>query len=176
MSGIGGSSDPPGTQWLRSYWRWKPDNPGDMFTPQQNLERNQQFAKPGPYITPLSAQEQPLFNEWLKTGAMGAPVNYQHGDLDYDMPGFWKAMQAGDPEAKPQVVREDIDRATGKPRVHFPDKWKTPYEATFSQGSMYALPHAPKWVQVGKDHWQYRLGSHVIFDDNERRWRGMPQQ
>jgi len=165
MIGVG---DPPGTQWLQAYYRWRPDNPSDMFTPQENLERNKSFAKPGPYITPLTQEEQPRFNEWLKTGQQGGPVNWNTEDLSYDMPGFWKAMQTGDPEAKSIVIPQDQNR------VHYPDKWKTPYEATFSRGSMYALPHAPEWKQVGKDHWQYRLGSHVIFDDNERRWRGMP--
>ena len=150
------------------------DNPEDMFTAQQNLERNQQFAKPGPYITPLTPQEQPEFNAWLKTGQQGGPVNWNAKDLSYDMPGYWKAMKAGDPEAKGELVQEDKDRH-GKPRYHYPDKWKTPYEATFSNGSMYAQPNAPQWVQVGKEHWQYRLGDHVIFDDVEKRWHGLPR-
>jgi hypothetical protein len=54
---------------------------------------------------------------------------------DYDMRGYWKAMQSGDPLA----VR---DQET----MHFPDKYKTPYHESFSNQSMYATKDAPTWT------------------------------
>lgn len=50
------------------------------------------------------------------------------------MRGYWKAQQSGDPNA----VRNSKN-------LHFPDTWKTPYDATFSNQSQYAQPSAPHW-------------------------------
>lgn len=168
MSGGGiGQGTPPGTQWLRRAAPWmRQGSPGDMFTPQENLQRNQQWALPGPYNTTLQPHEEQQFQQWVKQNN----VNWNNNDLSYDMRGFWKAQQAGDPEAKSVIVPED------KNRVHYPDRWKTPYEATFSAGSMWAKPNAPRWVQLGKDHWQYQMpDGHVIYDDQSRRWHGLPK-
>ena len=58
---------------------------------------------------------------------------------DYDMRGFWKALQSGDKRAKPEDNVYDQ-------RLHFPDYWKTPYHATFSAESQWADPKAaPRW-------------------------------
>lgn len=147
----------------------KRDNPEDMFTPQQNFARNQTWAKPGPYNTPLAPQEERQFQKWVKDNN----VNWDNNDLSYDMRGYWKAMKAGDPEAKTTI--NDYDKS-----VHYPDRWKTPYEATFSNESQYAQPTAPQWVMTGKDQdgkeqWQYRLpNGHVIYDDKQGRWFGLP--
>lgn len=149
----------------------RPDNPEDMFTPQQNFARNQAWAHPGPYVTQLPPRDESQFQQWVKSNN----VNWNNADQSYDMRGFWKAQQAGDPNAVATPVPEDINPKTGEPNLHYPDKWKTPYEATFSAESMYAKPNAPRWIQIGKDHWQYRMpGGHVIFDDNEKRWYGVP--
>jgi len=93
---------------------------------------NQRWAKPGPYVTTLSPTEETQFQQWATTnphavlGEMGA-------NPDYDIRGFWKAMTIGNPIAK------QADN------LHFPDQWKTPYDATFSRESQYALPTAPYW-------------------------------
>jgi hypothetical protein len=54
------------------------------------------------------------------------------------MRGFYQAALSGDPNA--QTSRSAFDG-----RMHFPDTWKTPYHATFSKESKYALPDAPSW-------------------------------
>lgn len=99
-------------------------------------------ALPGSYRTPLSPAEEQAFQVWSKlhgldkisNTASGHPdPNYLAPDNDYDMRGFWKAMIAGDPNAK---------RAAN---LHFPDTWKTPYHHSFSRDSQYALPDAPAW-------------------------------
>lgn len=153
-------TDPSGAV-LYSHQR---DNPEDMFTPEQNLARNKAWAKPGPYNTSLPPQQEQQFQGWVKNNN----VNWNNDDQSYDMRGFWKAQQAGDPRAK-----SSIDPNDG--RLHFPDLWKTPYEATFSNESMYAQPNAPRWVNQGGDNWSYQLpNGHVIYDDVSGRWHGLP--
>jgi hypothetical protein len=88
-------------------------------------------AKPGPYVTGLSSSEEPKFQSWVKQNAIpwkDSPTS------DYDMRGFWKAQQQGDPYAKRSSTTK-----------HFPDTWKTPYHETFSNQSKYALPTAGHW-------------------------------
>lgn len=144
------------------------DNPEGMFTPEQNLARYQQYAKPGPYTTELSPAEEKQFSKWLDTQTnLENREQYLEPDSVYDMRGFWKGMQTGDPVASQSINPYDK-------RIHYPDKWKTPRAATFSNESIYALPHAPQW-RKGPYGDQYVLpNGYVIFDDALGRWYGMP--
>lgn len=154
-------SDPPGTQWLK---RARPrDNPEDMFTPQQNFARNKAWAKPGPYWTTLTPQNETQFRQWVQQNNVNFDVN--EAQPDYDMRGFWQALQAGNPLAASAVNPNDK-------QIHYPDYWKTPYDATFSDQSQWALPgKAPKWQ--GNN---YMLpNGHVIYDDQQGRWFGLPR-
>jgi hypothetical protein len=89
------------------------------------------YAKPGPYVTKLSDGEEKQFQTWVKENKI--PWR-DEPNADYDMRGFWKAQQAGDPNAK---------RSTKN--MHFPDKYKTPYHKSFSNESQYATKDAPHW-------------------------------
>lgn len=83
------------------------------------------------YTTQLTPDEEQNFQNWVKTN------NIPWQDVpkaDYDMRGYWKAQQSGDPNAKRSTENQ-----------HFPDTWKTPYHKTFSNESMYAPPDAPHW-------------------------------
>jgi len=94
------------------------------------------YAKPGPYATKLSPQEERQFTQWVQQNKIpwkDSPT------ADYDMRGYWRAMLAGDPNAKQAANR------------HFPDTYKTPYHKTFSNESRYAMPDAPKWVESATD-------------------------
>lgn len=112
---------------------------GQVFKQQLNqlrssAEDNQAIylshAKPGPYKTQLEEKEESQFQQWVKEN----DIPWQDSErADYDMRGYWKALITGDPRAK---------RA---PNKHFPDTWKTPYDKSFSNESMYALPSAPRW-------------------------------
>ncbi len=93
---------------------------------------NQRWAKPGPYITSLSPAEETQFQQWAAENPH-AVVGELGDNPDYDIRGYWKAMMAGNPVAKQAE------------NLHFPDQWKTPYDATFSRESQYALPNAPYW-------------------------------
>ena len=143
------------------------DNPEDMFTPQQNFTRNQGWARPGPYGTTLSPQEEQQFQQWAQQQGLHME-DYSGPQAVYDMRGFWKAQQAGDPRARTDINPNDQRR-------HFPDIWKTPYAATFSNESMYAQPSAPRWVHRGGNAWDYVLpDGHVIYSDQSGRWYGVP--
>jgi hypothetical protein len=78
-----------------------------------------------------------MFRQWL--GANRVPFNPNAGATDYDMRGFWQAMQQERPMAKTAVDPHD-----GLP--HFPDYWKTPMHQTFSNESQWAGPQAPQWI------------------------------
>ena len=151
-------------------WYWR-DNPDDMFTPAQNLARNQQWTLPGPYQTRLSPTEEQQFQQWLRQQPnIKDPGEYLRPDASYDMRGFWKAMMAGNPNAASSVNPDDLT-------VHYPDIWKTPYEATFSKQSIYAMPTAPDWVRDYRGNWRYVMPSgQVIFDSPAGKWYGVPSQ
>lgn len=88
------------------------------------------------FNTELAPDEEKRFQAWVsfnKVPWKDSPI------ADYDMRGFWKGLQTGDSDAKTGVSPFDQ-------RLHFPDKWKTPFHDTFSNESIYAGPGAPKWV------------------------------
>lgn len=90
------------------------------------------YTKPGPYVTKLDTKTENAFQNWVKTNKIpweDVPT------ADYDMRGFYKAMIHGDPDAKRSSTN-----------LHFPDTWKTPYDKSFSNESIYATKDAPHWV------------------------------
>lgn len=110
------------------------------------------FAKPGPYTTRLSPQEEQDFNTWVSV----YKVPWQDTPTaDYDMRGYYKALREG--RAKQSLDPNDR-------RMHFPDTFKTPYHATFSNQSIYATPDAPHWEG---DRLMDNQGN-LIYDDSKR--------
>jgi len=119
----------------------------DIFT------RNKAWAKPAEsYLTSLPPEQEKSFQDWVK--ANGVPFDAAP-TADYDMRGYWEALQAGDPRAKTATDANDQ-------KLHYPDYWKTPYHKSFSNESRWATEDAPRWNDkdqlVGKD-------GTVIFDD-----------
>lgn len=108
-------------------------------TQDQAFQQNSQYVKPGAhsYNTALAAPDEKKFRDWVTQNKI--PFDPSAKVSDYDMRGFWKALQAGDPKAKAAVDQND-----GK--IHYPDFWKTPYHATFSNESQWAKPGAPHWT------------------------------
>lgn len=102
------------------------------------LSKNAPYVKPGAggYNSLLAPLEEMAFRSWVQQN--NVPFNPQSGVSDYDMRGFYKALQAGDPRATSAVNPNDN-------RMHYPDHWKTPYHQTFSQDSQWAGPVAPRW-------------------------------
>jgi hypothetical protein len=117
-------------------------------------ERNAQYAKPGPYNTNLSEKEEGAFRSWVAAQKVPFDVTAK-GDTDYDMRGYWRAMQRRDPAAHTEENAYD-----GKP--HFPDTFKTPLHKSFSNESIYARPNAPHWIN---DHQLADEHDRVVFDE-----------
>lgn len=104
------------------------------------------YAKQGisRYQTDLNPVEEMMFQFWQQRTLK--PGQWTDGkSSDYDMRGYFKAMISGDPLAKPAVNPDDN-------RIHFPDRWKTPYHETFSNESIYSADVAPMWKET-PDEW-----------------------
>jgi hypothetical protein len=129
------------------------------------LAKNQPWLLPGNHVynTPLAPDKEAAFRQWIA-------ANQVHFDpaaqvSDYDMRGFWNALQAGDPRATTAINPNDK-------RMHFPDYWKTPYDASFSAESQWANPKlAPRWND--KDQLVLPNGK-VIYDEREEVRQGRP--
>lgn len=132
---------------------------------QQNYQRNKGWAKDGPYFTELPADQERSFQQWVidnKVPFDPSPT------ADYDMRGYYQALQAGDPRAKTEVNKND-----GK--LHFTDPWKTPYHKSFSNESLHATDGAPAWN--GQDQLVLPNGTIVLDERNKTRQsvqRGAP--
>lgn len=90
--------------------------------------RNQPYVQPGEhnYNTQLRPSEEAAFRDWVQKN--NVPFASTAKTTDYDMRGFWKALQAGDPTARSAIDPNDK-------QLHYPDRWKTPYHETFSHES-----------------------------------------
>jgi len=114
--------------------------------PKVSFEFNKGWSKPGPYATKLIPTEEQEFRQWAAKnpnsirGEVGpAPKFEPIPTADYDVRGHFHAAKTGDPAATLTPNKWD-----GK--IHGNDRFKTPYNGGFSNESMYALPHAPRWV------------------------------
>jgi hypothetical protein len=108
--------------------------------PDVSFKFNKQWAKPGPYLTVLKPEMEAKFQKWIQEN----PGVVDKNQLDdpkagYDIRGWWLSGETGDPAGK--RVKNAWD---GK--MHSSDKFKTPYDGSFSNESMYAMPNAPRWV------------------------------
>lgn len=129
---------------------------------ENNFARNQGWIAAGhhQYNTPLTAEQEAGFKQWLK--ANNVPFNPALPYSDYDMRGFWKAMNSGNPIAVGAIDPNDK-------KLHYPDYWKTPYSATFSAESQWANPlNAPVW----KDDQYTSPSGQVLWNDKTQKWVG----
>lgn len=128
------SKDMPSPQALMP----KSVSPMPNTTQVQDIDKTPQlspYAKPGPYKTQLTVPQEDQFQSWVKQNK----VPWEDSPTaDYDMRGYWKAKQSGNPLAMQQKSQFDGT-------MHFPDTYKTPFHKTFSNESMYAKPDAPHW-------------------------------
>lgn len=124
-----------------------------------NFARNSQWARPGPYATTLAPGQEQGFQQWIAQNKV--PFNANDPVSDYDMRGFYKALMSGDPTARSAIDPNDS-------RLHYPDKWKTPFHETFSSQSQWAKPDAPYWLD---NRYLVTQDGHVLFDDKKPRPR-----
>lgn len=128
----------------------------------RNLERNSAWLAPGNHVynTPLANPDEQAFRQWVVENKV--PFDANAPLSDYDMRGYWQALQAGDPVATSAINPNDK-------QTHYPDRWKTPYSATFSNESQWANPNlAPRW-----DGNNYTLpNGAILWDDKAQKWLG----
>jgi hypothetical protein len=112
-------------------------NPEDQ-PPDVSMKFNQSWTKPDWKLTVLPPEEEAKFQIWAKQNPNSVRGELDNPKADYDVRAHWAAAQRGDPEASLKLNEWD-----GK--MHGNDKFKTPYNGTFSNESMYATPDAPRW-------------------------------
>lgn len=133
------------------------DDDGDWLAKMAAMRaRNQQWAKPGDWSTKLPADQETSFRDWVSKNKV--PFNPNDPVADYDMRGFWSALQGKDPRATTAVDPNDK-------LMHYPDAWKTPYHETFSRESVYATPTAPYWLE---NRYLVTPEGKVLFDDEKQ--------
>ena len=112
---------------------------------------------PANYNTQLSPLDEMAFRQWAARN--NVPFNVDVPTSDYDMRGFYQALQQGDPRARTGVDPNDQ-------RLHYSDIYKTPAHETFSNQSYYAAPVAPQW---SADETQLLApGGRILFDERPR--------
>src|SRR5476649_2615598 len=102
-----------------------------------------EWVKPGEHVydTPLPPMDEARFRYWVRRNEV--PFDPQAGVTDYDMRGYWKGLQTGDPNARPTQIDPNDQRP------HYPDYYKTPTHEKFSDQSQWATPLAPHWEGEG---------------------------
>lgn len=109
-------------------------------SPAEIFQRNQQYVNPNvkqPYNTALPQADELAFRNWVQQNRVPFDPDAATPQ-DYDMRGFFRSLQGGEPAARSAVNEHDG-------RLHYPDKWKTPYHESFSNESQWANEAAPRW-------------------------------
>lgn len=89
------------------------------------FRHNKRWAKPGPYQTKLSPLNEKRFEHWARTTL--PQVTGVRASKDYDYRGWWRDHHHG------RNLRPG----------HFTDRYKTPYDTSFSNQSKYARRGTP---------------------------------
>lgn len=135
-------------------------------SPDEIYATNKQFLKQEQptYQTELAPAEEAKFQQWVKENN----VPYDPSPTaDYDMKGFYKGLESGDPHARTGVNANDN-------KLHFSDYWKTPYHESFSAESQFANEGAPSWNENDQ---LVTPSGRVLFDEialNESRKQQQP--
>ncbi len=111
------------------------------------------FSLAPSYNTALDPMTEFQFRTWVQQNNIPFDVNAKQSD--YDMRGFWKAAQQGNPQASTAVNPNDG-------LIHYPDYWKTPLHQSFSAESQWAGPNAPQWVN---DSQLASPNGRVVYDE-----------
>jgi hypothetical protein len=114
------------------------------------------------YNTALNPLDEFAYRQWVQQNRVPTDTN-STAPQDYDMRGFYRGLQQGDPRARSAIDPNDS-------RLHFPDYWKTPLHQTFSNESQWAPPTAPQWTP--NDQLANQSGR-VVFDDRAQNSGGL---
>lgn len=94
-----------------------------------------------PYETWLSPEEEEQYRAWVLQNSLlerGIDPKSYNGQ-DYDMRGFYRGLQQKDPRAISGINPVDNE-------LHFPDVWKKPSHAGFSNQSIYSGGNNAKYA------------------------------
>lgn len=113
-------------------------------------------VKSDSYQTALSPEDDVRFSQWM----LENKVPYDPSPTgDYDMKGFWQALQKGDPIAATAINPNDK-------QIHYPDYFKTPYHKSFSSESKWAVKgKAPSW---NKSDQLVMPDGTIVYDERAR--------
>jgi hypothetical protein len=111
------------------------------------------YQTPPSYNTQLSPLHEMAFRQWLQSNKV--PFDVAAPATDYDIRGFWQAMQQGNPMARSAVNPNDQ-------QMHYPDFWKTPLHQSFSNESQWAGLGAPRWIN---DSQLASPSGRIVFDE-----------
>lgn len=109
--------------------------------------------RPGQFNTSLPFLQEMQFRQWLQNNKV--PFDPEAKVSDYDMRGFYQAMQSGSPMARSAINPNDN-------QMHYPDYWKTPLHQTFSNESQWAGPNTPGWIN---DSQLASPGGRILHDE-----------
>lgn len=120
--------------------------------------RNAPYVRPGTqnYNTQLPFLDEMAFRSWL--GQNRVPFNPDAAVTDYDMRGFYRALQQQNPRAFTAMNPNDQ-------QLHYPDYFKTPLHQTFSGESQFAGPVAPMWNAQDQ---LISPGGRILYDERNR--------
>ncbi len=118
------------------------------------------MAEQPPFISgyaQLNPLEELAFRQWVAQN--NVPFNPDANGSDYDMRGYWRGLQQGNPQAVPTQVNPNDNRQ------HFTDYYKTPLHQSFSNESQFAGPNAPQWIN---DSQLAAPNGQVVFDERRK--------
>lgn len=105
--------------------------------------------------TKLDLLNELAFRDWVARNKV--PFDPGAGNSDYDMRGFYRALQQGNPAAATAVNPNDQ-------LLHYPDYWKNPSHQTFSSESRLAGADAPSWIN---DSQLASPNGRILYDEKE---------
>jgi hypothetical protein len=104
----------------------------------------------------LSPLDELAFRQWVAQNQI--PFNPDANGSDYDMRGYWRGMQQGNPQAMPTQINPNDNQP------HYTDYYKTPLHQSFSAGSQFAGPDAGQWIN---DHQLADPSGRILFDEQQ---------
>jgi hypothetical protein len=112
------------------------------------------FKAGASYNTPLAPLDEMAFRQWVLGNSV--PFNVNAPVSDYDMRGYWRGVQQGNPMSRPTEINPNDNQP------HYTDYYKTPLHQTFSAESQWAGPNAPTWIN---DHQLASPNGRIQFDE-----------
>lgn len=96
------------------------------------------------------------FRQWVQQN--NVPFDVHAPMSDYDMRGYWQALQRNQPMARGTEINPNDNRP------HFTDYYKTPLHKTFSGESQWGDANTPRWAN---DSQLAAPSGKVVYDEKQ---------